>query len=330
MKKLCFILGIGVIICTLGLLFTSCDSEQISSLENSTPLVSQEDSSHEYTPEQVTLLNQLKEINNKFASDSTGTTTLAETRTSQYLKVVATADARGFKQGWEFGRKNGKGFFSRLFNGMIAATITSFIYSASAAISYPLCGQIYLRTPDVNTTVSLTAKILGSEEGQQKIAEYRDLFGDIIEDGTEEEFIGAACHNILLEEYVEGQIYPAYWKEQVFSENELSYYSSPQFAKYHSSIPSIVNGSTNFYRTFIITPDKFENEVFNQYINGLNNLAASTDETLKLKTKELCKEYISTVNSSNALEEDSKYCINGSLYILPLSVNHWVERSKNY
>lgn len=279
----------------------------------------------DFSPQQLELLQQLSEINDSIAAD--GIDAVGETRAEVNLrKIIAAADARGFKQGWQFGRTQGKNIFSKLIMGGICASMTSVFYSVCAAITYPLFGEVYLRNPDVQTIMIVTSNILGTPEGKVRIEQYKSWFDNSVISATDDELTVAICHNLVLEDYAEGTIYPSGNVDKVFSKEEQLFYKSYKFSSFHQSIPSFVNGTKDFDATYNISGYDYENAIFDQYIDGLYNIKAISNADLIAKTKTLCLSYHKAIVESNTLSQDSESMMNSSLFVLPLSLDHWSNR----
>ena len=282
--------------------------------------------------EQLALLDKLRAINDSVAGcDSNYTTGGIESQAARELsyegqslwKVVSSADVRGFKNGWEYGKKNGSGFFGRIKSGLIAGTMTSFVYSLSAAICYAFGWELALRPPTVEETLVATANVMQSDELIQRVEDFKLFNPDFEIEGKEDELKAAMAHNILLETYEVGTILPSGPVEEYFTPEDLSYFRSSSYGRFHRNIPSFVNGSKNFYVTYGINYDTYENEILDLYLAGLQNINTATKDQFVQKSKQLCINYISTISDSSVLVESEESNLSAAIFLMPMSVEYW-------
>lgn len=328
MKKYLFCLVIPLV-----LFLTGCkDNFEEPSIENLHSITTRTDELSAFTEEQQTILNQLIAINDSIANSCEEEVIQDDiTRQLSYSgqtlwQVVSSQDALGFRRGWEFGRNSGKGFLGRILSGGIAAVMTSFIYSLQATICYAFGWELILHRPTIDETLNYTAYIFTSEQLNQKVEEFKLFNPEFDVAGKEEELRLAIAHNLLIDSYQDGQLIPSGLADTFFSEEELGYYRSTNYARFYRNIPSFVDGTKDFYITYSIPSNTYENEIVSLYVEGFKGISASTTSEYITKTKNLCMSYINVISDSPTLEEIQESNLSSTIFLLPISLEYWSSR----
>lgn len=120
-----------LVFCASIILFAGCAKEDENDLmaRNKSTVHQSSSQTASFSKEEQQLLTRLQEINDSLKSESTNTPTEI-TRSSVDWGAVVKADARGAKEGFSYGWKNGRGFFGKFSSAICTSAIYAVAYSS--------------------------------------------------------------------------------------------------------------------------------------------------------------------------------------------------------
>lgn len=282
-----------------------------------------------YTPEQIAFLERLDQISDSIAENVISADEPASITTraaSIDMRAVSQADMRGAYEGFKFGWRQGKGIFGRFATATLNALISSVCYSASE-ISRQLTGILASAPPySINTIEGALAVQWTESNVNNRWRRICTSDPELNVKGAEEELKIALLHNLTLEELSRGVVYPTATIKSLFSDDQLTYFSSRKFETYFNASPKLAAGTVSFSSYLTIDPFPYETEVFNAYVAGVKKFS-TTDQALFLsQTKALCKQYVEEVSTSDLINADASSSLISSFFVAPLSIKHWTSQ----
>lgn len=278
------------------------------------------------TDEQKALIYKLDAINDSIIAQNPPTVTKATNNDLWDFSIIVGADIRGWFYGFKQGLKSGKGIFGNIATATLTAVtmavVTSLVAALTVMFNSPDADVPALSTIQENIAITWNSDYMNSE--LEKVKREHPDFND---SQTDEELKFALWHNLALDKYDEGVIYPKDVLYNAFSESQLNYFrTNSNFNSFYKSAPSLIDGTIIYNDYFDPNQYRFEETIFNRFNYAVINIDAWDPSFYNQQLQSLSIQYINEVQNSSVVNEVAAEHLITTFYLSNLSYWHWTKK----